>query len=215
MQLQQIAPGILYYPRFVAEPDAALAEVMEQVTFVQRSRKLYGRTVATPRLEAWHGPTPYRFGGSELPAAPMPIVLAALAIRAEITLSKTMRCEFDPTAPEFDTCLANLYRDGRDSVAWHADDEPEMGDPIIASVSLGAPRLFKLRRKPEAREAARTARLAGAPWATPDTLTITLEHGSMLVMGRGVQADWEHCLPKMPACLDPRINLTFRDCRPA
>lgn len=205
MQAQQIAPGILYFPRFVSEPDAAFADVMEQVQFVQRSRNLYGKRVATPRMEAWHGPTPYRFGGSELPAAPLPPVLLSLAVRCEAAID----------GARFESCLVNMYRDGADSVGWHADDEPEMGDPIIASVSLGAPRRFSLRRKPAARESARAARLAGAPWATPDTLRVTLEHGSMLVMGRGVQTEWEHSVPKQPACLDPRVNLTFRDCRTA
>ena len=205
MTLQTIAPGILYFPRFVAEPDAALADVMEQVTFVQRMRTLYGRRVATPRLEAWHGPAPYRFGGSELPAAALPPVLASLAIRAEAAIS----------GAQFDSCLANLYRDGSDSVAWHADDEPEMNDPVIASVSLGAPRDFLLRRKPDRRDSARAARLAGAPWARPDNLRITLAHGSMLVMFRGVQSEWEHCLPKRAGVTEPRVNLTFRDCRAA
>lgn len=208
MQSQKIAPGVLYFPRFVAEPDAALADVMAQVAFVQRSRTLYGRRVKTPRMEAWHGPTPYRFGGSELPAAPMPPVLTALAVRAEVTVR-----EYLGTEARFDTCLANLYRDGRDSVGWHADDEPEMGDPIIASVSLGAPRDFLLRRLPSARPAARAASLAGAPWATADNLTVRLECGSLLVMLRGVQAEWQHALPKRPGVLDPRANLTFRDCR--
>jgi alkylated DNA repair dioxygenase AlkB len=202
MQAQQITPDILYFPRFVSEPDDALADVLEQVNFVQRSRTLYGKRVATPRMEAWHGRAPYRFGGSELPATVLPPVLRSLAIRAQCTID----------GATFNTCLANLYRDGRDSVGWHADDEPEMGDPIIASASLGAPRDFLLRLKPAARESARAARLAGAPWATPDNLRVTLEHGSLLVMLRGVQAEWEHCLPKRPACLDQRVNLTFRDC---
>lgn len=161
MNSTTIAPGILYFPRFVAEPDAALAEVMAQVTFTQRRRQMYGRTVATPRLEAWHGPTPYRFGGSELPAAPLPPVLQALAVRAE-----------------------------------HAIEGAHL-----------------LRRKPSARPAARAARLAGASWATPDNLRLTLEHGSMLVMLRGVQAEWQHSVPKQHGCLGPRVNLTFRDCR--
>lgn len=205
MHSVKIAPGVLYFPHFVSEPDAALADVMDQVNFVQRTRTLYGKRVATPRMEAWHGPAPYRFGGSELPAAELPPVLLSLAIRAQCVLGEPFGL------PTFRTCLANLYRDGRDSVGWHADDEPEMGDPIIASVSLGAQRDFLLRRKPAFRDAARAARLAGASWATPDNLRVTLEHGSMLVMLRGVQAEWEHSVPKRPGCLDPRVNLTFRD----
>jgi alkylated DNA repair dioxygenase AlkB len=202
MEAECVAPGIYYFARFVSEPDVAFDDVMEQVSFTQRERTLYGRKVATPRLEAWHGSIPYRFGGSALPAAELPPVLAALAVRAQCVIK----------GASFDTCLVNLYRDGRDSVGWHADDEPEMGDPIIASVSLGAARDFCLRRKPDHRDSAKAARLAGAPWGSSDNVRVTLEHGSMLVMYRGVQAEWEHSLPKVAACGEPRINLTFRDC---
>lgn len=193
MDVQQIAPGILYFPRFVDEPDATLVDVLAQVTFTQRSRKLYGRTVNTPRMEAWHGPTPYRFGGSTLPAAPLPPVLHALAVRAQCVVE----------GARFDSCLANLYRDGRDSVAWHADDEPEMGDPIIASISLGAARPFLLQRKDP------TPAVASA--MLPNKLRVVLEHGSMLVMLRGVQAEWVHCLPKVRGLHEKRVNLTLRD----
>lgn len=198
-----LAPGILYFPSFVDDPNAALVDVLEQVTFVQRSRKLYGRTVATPRMEAWHGPTPYKFGGSTLPAAPMPPVLQALAVRCEAAVGFNVVNPADDA--RFDSCLANLYRNGLDSVGWHADDEPEMNDPIIASISLGSPRPFLFRRK------IRTPRIASA--MLPNKLRVVLEHGSLLVMLRGVQTEWEHCLPKARGVLDRRVNLTFRDCR--
>jgi alkylated DNA repair dioxygenase AlkB len=95
---------------------------------------------------------------------------------------------------EFNTVLLNLYRDGKDSVAWHSDDEPELGkEPVIASVSLGAERDFMLRRKDQ----------------HDRQLKLLLPHGSLLVMQGGTQADWEHCLPKRTLS-GPRINLTFR-----
>lgn len=196
MELLQIAPGIVYYPRFIDYPDATLDDVMTQVTFVQRSRMLYGRRVATPRMEAWYGPQPYHFGGSELPAAELPPVLRALAVR----------CEHVVTDARFASCLVNLYRDGRDSVAYHSDDEPEMHDPIVASVSLGAPRVFLLQRKNP------TPALASA--IMPNRRSVTLEHGSLLVMHRGIQAEWVHSLPKMRGCTERRVNLTFRDTSP-
>ena len=206
MNVEQLAPGILYFPHFVSEPDAALAEVVEQVAFVQRTRRLYGRSVATPRMEAWHGPAPYRFGGSDLQAAPLPPALASLAVRAEFVIMSGIR----GTEARFDSCLANLYRDGGDSVGWHSDDEPEMGDPLIASVSLGAPRDFLLRRKPGFAESP-----AASCVRDSEAIKVRLEPGSLLVMLRGVQAEWQHALPKRPACLSPRVNLTFRDCRGA
>lgn len=206
MEIERIATGIYYFASFVSDPDEAFSDVMSQVVFAQRSRMMYGRRIDTPRLEAWHGPAPYRFGGSALPPAELPPILRSLAVRAQCELGE----EFG--LPCFTTCLANLYRDGRDSVGWHADDETEMGDPVIASISLGAPRNFCLRRKPEHMVSAKAARQAGAPWASRDSLRVTLEHGSMLVMCRGVQVEWEHSLPKDAACVAPRINLTFRDC---
>lgn len=207
----RLAPGIFYFPEFLslADADDALADVREQVRFVQRSRTLYGRRVATPRQEAWFGPSPYTFGGSALPAAKLPSIVKSLALRAEFMISG----DRSQTDARFDSCLANLYRDGRDSVGWHADDEPEMGDPIVAGVSLGAPRDFLLRLTPAARRTNRAVRLAGAPYACADSMKITLAHGSMLVMLRGVQREWQHCIPKRPACLDSRISLTFRDTR--
>lgn len=190
MMMYQIALGVLYFPSFLDDPDAALVEAQEQIQFTQRSRHMYGRKVLTPRLEAWHGDTPYRFGGSELPARPLTPLIQAIAVRAETYLSEVGLHDVC-----FNTCLANLYRDGRDSVGWHSDDEPEMGDPVIASVSLGAERDFLLRRKGESR-----------------AVKVPLKHGSMLAMLRGVQADWEHSVPKRVSS-GTRLNLTFRDCR--
>ena len=102
----------------------------------------------------------------------------------------------------FDGCLANLYRDGKDTVVWHADDEPEMGDPLIASVSLGAARDFCFRR------VHKTPALASA--MLPNKLKVSLAPGSLLVMGRGVQSEWQHSLPRRKGVSAPRVNLTYR-----
>lgn len=90
--------------------------------------------------------------------------------------------------------LCNLYRDGQDSMWRHSDDEDELGsDPVIVSVTLWAARNFKLRHK-----------------MTGETVTLTLEHGSVLVMWPSSQTEWEHCIPKTTRPLWPRINCTFR-----
>ena len=94
----------------------------------------------------------------------------------------------------FDSVLANLYRDGRDAMGWHADDEPELGpEPVIASVSLGATRRFVLRHRD------------GAP-----RLAIHLPAGSLLLMQGATQAHYRHALPRTARPVGPRINLTFR-----
>jgi alkylated DNA repair dioxygenase AlkB len=96
--------------------------------------------------------------------------------------------------------LCNLYRDGRDSMGMHADDETELGpDPVVVSLSLGATRRFVL--------AART-RAEGRPRV--DRLSFDLGHGSLLVMGAGTQRAYKHGVPKDVHCTQPRINLTFR-----
>lgn len=193
MRSIQILPGVTYCPDFVDEASATEADVIEQVTpdLVQRTGSLHGRSYLVPRLEAWYGPHAYRFNGASFPARPLPPTLAALKVRLECYLPDV----------EFSGCLVNVYRDGRDSVAWHSDDEPDMGDPVVASISLGAPRDFLFRAiNPVA---------AVASALLPNRAKVKLEPGSLLLMGRGVQATYQHALPKR-ASAGRRINLTFR-----
>ena len=96
---------------------------------------------------------------------------------------------------DFNSVLLNLYRDGRDGMGWHADDEPELGpNPVIASVSLGAVRRFCLRHR----------RRRGT------RLDLALAHGSLLLMSGATQQHWVHSVPKTVAPVGERINLTFR-----
>ncbi|WP_281646541.1 alpha-ketoglutarate-dependent dioxygenase AlkB [Parendozoicomonas sp. Alg238-R29] len=96
---------------------------------------------------------------------------------------------------DFNSVLVNQYRGGRDSNGWHADNESELGEqPVIASVSLGAVRRFRLRNNKNKQQ----------------TYSIDLPHGSLLIMGAGVQEFWQHTLTKTAKAVEPRINLTFR-----
>ena len=187
----RVLPGVDYFTGFVDDPDEALRDVLEQVTTVQRRGFAYDREYLVPRLEAWYGPKPYRFNGATFPARGAPPVIAALKVRLE--------CYFPGL--EFTGCLVNVYRDGRDYVSWHSDDEPEMGDPVVASVSLGAERDFLLRAiRP-------VPAIASA--LVPNRGKVKLGHGSLLVMGRGVQGTYQHSLPRR-AHAGLRVNLTFR-----
>jgi alkylated DNA repair dioxygenase AlkB len=99
------------------------------------------------------------------------------------------------TKMTFSSCLLNLYRDGQDSNGWHSDNEKELGkNPVIASVSLGAERLFHLKHK------------------SIKTLKhkLTLQNGSLLLMKGDTQHHWLHQIPKTKKLIDKRINLTFR-----
>jgi alkylated DNA repair dioxygenase AlkB len=99
------------------------------------------------------------------------------------------------TESKFNSVLANLYRNGQDSMGWHSDDEPELGsNPIIASLSLGEERVFKLRHRKD-----KTLKM-----------DVPLPHGSLLVMSGAMQHQWQHALPKSARAMSPRINLTFR-----
>jgi hypothetical protein len=127
----------------------------------------------------------YSWSGIEMRPRPWPESLHALRERL---------CR--ETGVAFNTVLANLYRNGADSVGWHADDEPELGDaPVIASVSLGAERDFRLRHRTRKDLAVKT---------------IALPHGSLLLMRGGTQRMWKHQLPRRKRVTSARINLTFR-----
>jgi alkylated DNA repair dioxygenase AlkB len=149
--------------------------------------RLGGRDVMQPRLVAWHGDAgaSYRYSGRRHDPLPWTPLLADLRRRVE-----------EAAASRFNSVLANWYRDGRDSVAMHADDEPELGpEPVIASLSLGAPRTFtmKHRTRPEL-----------------GTRRLELTPGSLLVMRGPTQACWLHAVPKTTRAVGGRINLTFR-----
>ena len=182
--------GLLYHlPQFLA-PDAAsvlLGQLTTSLDWQQHRLKLFGRERLTPRLCAWYGDAGARYGysGQALEPLPWAAPLAALRPRLEAALGFT-----------FNSVLANLYRDGADSMGWHSDDEASLGPrPVIASLSLGATRRFVLRHR-------RRREL--------QTVALALEHGSLLVMAGATQRHWHHAVPKTRRPVGARINLTFR-----
>ena len=148
--------------------------------------KLFGREVDSPRLSRWIGDpgASYRYSGVRFEPASWPRALGV--IRKAVNAA---------AGEEFNSVLANLYRDGNDTMGWHSDDEPELGaQPIIASLSLGATRKFVLK-----------SRAPGGP-----RLELPLEHGSLLVMRGDTQKHYRHALPRTRKATGERINLTFR-----
>jgi alkylated DNA repair dioxygenase AlkB len=143
--------------------------------------------VAVPRLQAWYGDGHAHYGYSGLRLTPLPWTSLLQAIRTDIE-QKLQR--------PFNSVLLNQYRDGSDSVAWHSDDEKELGpDPLIASLSFGATRRFELKH--------RTRRDLGK-------VSLDLDDASLVVMGEGVQKHWLHQVPKQQGVDGLRLNLTFR-----
>jgi len=177
----------LYVPDFIAEPAAWADLLFEQLDWDEESIVLFGRTIRVPRLSVCYGDdgVEYRYSNVTHRAKRWPDALCELR-----------ECLLRRVGMRFNFVLANLYRDGSDSMGWHADDERELGArPVIASISLGAPRVFRLRARDGSGR--RTA--------------VRLGSGSLLLMWGRSQRAWQHALPKVRGDVGRRINLTFRD----
>ena len=180
-----------------AEADALLAGLLATIPWETHRIRLFGRDVASPRLSCWIGDsgTGYTYSRTRFEPRPWPPALAALCPHVEAA------CQVRFNQARFNSVLANLYRDGNDSMGWHSDDEPELGaQPVIASLSLGAERCLRFRR-----------RLPRGVRATPaDTFRLPLPHGSLLCMAGQTQHRYRHDLPKIREPTAARLNLTFR-----
>ncbi len=184
-------PGgdLLLFPAIVpAESCAAmLARLRAEIPWRQESIALFGHTRLQPRLICWMGDAgcAYRYSGRTWEPAPWHPLVAQLRERIETA-----------TGERFNSVLLNLYRDGQDSMGFHADDEPELGArPVIASLSLGAERILHFRHRQD---------------RTLPTHKLALPDGSLLVMRGNTQANWKHAIPKTRRPVGPRLNLTFR-----
>lgn len=178
---------VRFDPAWIPAPDAAALfdVVRDAVAWENHPVRLFGREHPAPRLSCWIGDPGARYRYSGVVREPRPWPAALDALRGRLSAS---------IGVPFDSVLANLYRDGRDAMGWHADDEPELGPaPVIASLSLGATRRFVLRHR------------TGAP-----RLAVDLPAGSLLVMQGATQANYRHALPRTAKPVGPRINLTFR-----
>jgi len=180
--------GLTYYPNFLYKElaDSYFEILLSQLEWQIEYYKMFGKIIASPRKIAWYGDTGlhYRYSGLDHQALPWTQELLDIKNKLEIKLNQ-----------HFNSVLANLYRDGQDSMGWHADNEPELGPyPVIASLSLGATRTFSLRNFEKPRQ----------------SLKIPLKHGSLILMDGCTQQDWQHAILKTTKCLEPRINLTFR-----
>lgn len=172
-----------------AEAHKLLTELTETIPWKHEAIRLFGKDVLQPRLTAWHGDAgaTYRYSGLQLTPQPWTPALQQLRERVEAA-----------AGTRFNSVLLNLYRTGQDSMGWHADNEPELGPrPVIASVSLGAVRTFRLKPRD--------------PLLTPhEPVSLVLPSGSLLIMSGLTQQNWLHALPKTTRVPDPRLNLTFR-----
>jgi alkylated DNA repair dioxygenase AlkB len=168
------------------EADLLQSVLRGEIDWQQEEIVLFGRRHLVPRLVAWHGDpgSAYAYSGTAHEPHPWTPTLTAIRQRIEALTDHT-----------FNSVLLNLYRNGSDGMGWHTDDEPELGrNPVIASVSFGATRRFKLRHRK--RRAAVT--------------TLELTHGSLLLMAGNTQHAYVHAVPKTAVVSGERINLTYR-----
>ena len=172
--------------------DLKVCETLQQQTpWRQETITLFGKTHLQPRLIAWYGDegTQYRYSGKT--HQPLPWTTCLQALRERIAAL---------VGAEFNSVLLNYYRDHRDSMGLHADDEAELGPkPVIASLSLGAERVLYFHHKRERN--------------TPG-VDIPLPDGSVLLMRGATQQNWKHGIRKLTRPCGPRLNLTFRLVRP-
>ncbi len=174
-----------------AEASALFEEINHTTQWRQDKIQMFGRMVTIPRLQAWCGDpgTTYTYSGLRLEPSPWSQSLSHVRRRLEEVLGQKLN-----------SVLINLYRDGRDCMGWHRDNEPELGSqPFIASVSLGACRPFLMRHRDRRKNGEASKK-------------ILLKSGSLLVMSGQTQTYWEHSLPRVALSkgTGPRINLTFR-----
>lgn len=168
------------------EANALLVALLGTVPWEIHRIRLFGREVDSPRLSCWIGDPQARYRYSGALFAPRPWPACLLPVRERLARQLDV---------DFNSVLANRYRSGRDAMGWHSDNEPELGEqPVIASLSLGASRRFRLK-----------GRRPGAPG-----LQLDLPHGSLLVMRGDTQTHYRHALPRTAKQVDERINLTFR-----
>jgi len=196
--------------------NAYLERLLADVPWQQHEIQIFGRRVATPRLSAWYGDPGARYGYSGLQLEPLAWLPEIAELKAQV---ESRSVEFLPisaftndeesrsnracdlTSIRYNSALLNLYRSGSDSMGWHSDDEPELGDqPVIASLSFGASRRFRLKHRSR---------------SDLDPVALTLCHGSLLVMYGDTQKNWKHSVPKSSGVCEPRINLTFRFVQPS
>ncbi|MGZ3872279.1 MAG: alpha-ketoglutarate-dependent dioxygenase AlkB family protein [Mucilaginibacter sp.] len=177
-----------YHPNvFNAQQSIVLMQTfISTVPWQQQVITMYGKQMLTPRLTAWYGDagSDYAFSGTKFD--PLPWTDELLEIKQTVeTITQT----------KFNSVLLNYYRNGNDSVAWHSDDEYELGiKPVIASVSFGQTRRFDVRQKTDHQT----------------KYAIDLENGSLFLMKGDLQHNWEHRIAKSTKPLKERVNLTFR-----
>lgn len=168
------------------ESGSIMQALISEIDWKQYQIKIFGKTLDQPRLTAYYGEDHPYYAYSNIKLQPIPFTPILLSIKNKIEAL---------TLEKFNGVLLNYYRNGDDSMGWHADDEKELGtNPVIASLSFGASRNFQLQHSLD---------------KSISKATIVLNDASLLIMKGVTQHFWKHQIPKQKN-KGPRINLTFR-----
>lgn len=189
--IADLKPDVVFVPKFLTQPEAdeLLARIQTMADFRQNYIQLYGRK-AIPRLEAWYGSWDYPYSkGVVLKAAPMPDYLQAV-------IDKIKEAGFGT----YNAVLINRYRDGRDYISPHSDDDYGDAKPTIPSLTLGTARPFRLAKWI----------VKGKKLDKSTTVEYMPGHGDLIVMRGDTNEEWGHWVPKTAKPVGERINLTFR-----
>ncbi|KAA9340926.1 alpha-ketoglutarate-dependent dioxygenase AlkB family protein [Adhaeribacter soli] len=176
-----------YFGRIMPKPEADrfYEALWHTIAWKNDEANIFGKHFITKRKVAWYGDQPFAYTYSNTTKQALPWTTELLELR-NLTEAKT--------GTIFNSCLLNLYHSGDEGMAWHSDDEKALAkNGVIASLSLGAERKFAFKHK-----------------QTNQTVSLVLEHGSLLVMKDATQTNWLHRLPPTKIVTKPRINLTFR-----
>lgn len=180
---------LIYYPAFYSPKiaDEYFLVLNDSLQWRQDQINMFGKVHQVPRLQAWYGDPGMHYAYSGIKLEALEWQKDLFDIKSDIQNISNFN---------FNSVLANLYRDGSDSNGWHADNEKELGiNPVIASISFGEERVFQMKHKYDKRS----------------KLNITLEHGSLLLMLGETQHYWLHQIAKSKKVTTERINLTFRE----
>lgn len=178
---------VLYYGVLFskAEADRFLEYLLEQVAWRNDEAVIFGKRIVTKRKVAWYGDQPFQYTYSNTTKQALPWTPELLALKSKVEAQ---------SGETYNSCLLNLYHDGSEGMAWHSDAERELKkNGAIGSLSFGSERKFAFKHK-----------------KTAETVSLLLEHGSLLVMKDQTQTHWLHRLPPTKLSKKPRINLTFR-----
>ena len=177
-----------YYGKIfdLSESDIFFDDLFKTIEWKNDEAIIFGKHIITKRKVAWYADEAYEYKYSNITKTALPWTAELVEIKKAIE---------EISGEQFNSCLLNLYHNGDEGMAWHSDGEKDLKkDGAIASVSFGAERKFSFKHK-----------------ETKETISLLLEHGSLLMMAGTTQSHWLHRLPPTKRAFNPRVNLTFRN----